>query len=281
MLLTTTNHDRDIFGMTYVYPVVSRRAGGVSLGINLNPNNACNWHCAYCQVPNLIRGVAPDINLLQLEQELGRMLSSLLHGDFMQQHVKEDYRKFCDVAISGNGEPTSCKSFDAVVAVIIDVMNDFDVVGKIPLRLISNGSYVHKPHVLRGLQMMAEHRGEVWVKIDAVTEIAIQRMNGISTTEDLLFQQVSCVAKACPTWIQTCMLAWDGVEPSDSDIVAYIFFLQRLKDEAVPVLGVLLYGLARASMQVEAQHVSALDHGWMQRLKIRIEALGFEVRLAL
>ncbi|MBS0311602.1 MAG: radical SAM protein, partial [Proteobacteria bacterium] len=54
--LTSTNHDRDSAGMTYVYPVVSRRAGGVSVGINLNPNNACNWACVYCQVPNLTRG---------------------------------------------------------------------------------------------------------------------------------------------------------------------------------------------------------------------------------
>ena len=42
MTLSTRNHDRDAAGMTYVYPVVSRRARGVSVGVNLNPNNACN-----------------------------------------------------------------------------------------------------------------------------------------------------------------------------------------------------------------------------------------------
>ncbi|MEZ0245224.1 MAG: radical SAM protein, partial [Methylophilaceae bacterium] len=57
--LDATDHDRDSAGMTYVYPVVSRRARGVSIGINLNPNNACNWRCIYCQVPNLTRGAAP------------------------------------------------------------------------------------------------------------------------------------------------------------------------------------------------------------------------------
>jgi len=41
--LTIHNHNRDSAGYAYVYPVVSRRAGGVSVGINLNPNNACNW----------------------------------------------------------------------------------------------------------------------------------------------------------------------------------------------------------------------------------------------
>ena len=53
--LTPRNHDRDAVGMHWVYPVVSRRAQGVSVGINLNPNRACNWRCIYCQVPELVR----------------------------------------------------------------------------------------------------------------------------------------------------------------------------------------------------------------------------------
>jgi hypothetical protein len=63
ILLKTEDHSRDSAGMRYVYPVVSRRAGGVSVGINLNPNNACNWRCIYCQVPGLTRGGPPPIDL--------------------------------------------------------------------------------------------------------------------------------------------------------------------------------------------------------------------------
>ena len=68
--LTVSDHNRDVSGMKYIYPVVSRRAGGVSIGINLNVNNACNWRCVYCQVPNLTRGAPPPIELIQLEKEL-------------------------------------------------------------------------------------------------------------------------------------------------------------------------------------------------------------------
>jgi hypothetical protein len=77
--LDATDHDRDSAGMTYVYPVVSRRAQGVSIGINLNPNNACNWRCVYCQVPNLTRGAAPEIDLAQLERELRTMLEDAIN----------------------------------------------------------------------------------------------------------------------------------------------------------------------------------------------------------
>jgi DNA repair photolyase len=71
------NHDRDSTGMRYVYAVISRRAGGVSVGINLNPNNACNWRCVYCQVPDLVRGSRPAIDLPQLERELRELLREL------------------------------------------------------------------------------------------------------------------------------------------------------------------------------------------------------------
>jgi len=251
-ILSARNHDRDVVGMTYVYPVVSRRAGGVSVGINLNPNNACNWHCAYCQVPGLTRGSAPAIDLAQLKSELSSMLESIVHGSFMVERVPEDCRKLCDVAISGNGEPTSCRSFDEVVALIISVMQKFDLANgdgaDVKLRLITNGSYISRPHVQTGFKLMAEANGEVWIKVDSATEAGIERINGVSASPELLFSQVRSAAELCPAWIQTCMFAWDGREPSADEVNAYLAFIQKLVDESLPVKGVLLYGLARESM---------------------------------
>src|SRR3954465_15723917 len=97
MKLTTHVPDRDSAGLVYVYPVVSRRAGGVSVGINLNPNNACNWRCIYCQVPELVYGMAPAIDLLRLEGELRAFLHELLHGEYMSKHVPEGARVLKDV----------------------------------------------------------------------------------------------------------------------------------------------------------------------------------------
>jgi len=277
--LNSSNHDRDAAGMTYIYPVVSRRAGGVSIGVNLNPNNACNWHCAYCQVPDLVRGVAPDIDLQLLRVELIRMLDDVIHGALMQQRVPETCQRLCDIAMSGNGEPTSCAAFDQVVATVIDVMQQFEL--QIPLRLITNGSYVHKPHVQRGLMQMANHHGEVWIKVDQVTDAGIARMNGITLHAQRLQQQIEAVASRCPTWIQTCMLAWDGQPPTEHEISAYIDFLRALKQHAIPVQGILLYGLARPSLQLESVHLSPLDTDWMNHLTARIEAAGFPVRLSI
>jgi len=279
--LSTDNHDRDTVGLTYVYPVVSRRAGGVSVGVNLNTNHACNWHCAYCQVPDLVRGTAPEINLSLLREELHDFLHQLLHGDFMVRRVPADCRRLCDIAISGDGEPTSCSQFDAVVQLIADVMHQADIPKDVKLRLITNGSYMHRAHVQRGLRLMALRQGEVWIKLDAVTPGAIRRINGVKLDAARLRRQIELAASLCPTWIQSCMFAWDGQPPDEAEVAAYLDFLAGLVKDGVPVEGVLLYGLARPSLQPEAGHVSALPQAWMQSLAEKIEGTGLPVRLSL
>ncbi|OIO71066.1 MAG: radical SAM protein [Zetaproteobacteria bacterium CG12_big_fil_rev_8_21_14_0_65_55_1124] len=280
-MLSTSNHDRDAAGMTYVYPVVSRRAGGVSVGVNLNPNNACNWHCAYCQVPQLVRGSAPEVDIFQLNSELESFIHVLTHGDFMQEHVPEDCRTIADVAISGNGEPTSSRQFEQVVACIVSRLRQAELLDRINIVLITNGSYVHRPEVKRGLDLMAKHRGQVWFKLDAGTDDAIARINGVNLTVERQMQQLEAVAGLCPTWIQTCMFAWDAKEPAEEEIAAYLDFLNEAKSRGIRLEGVLLYGLARPSLQAEAIHLSKLPDAWMQSICTRIESLGISARLSL
>jgi hypothetical protein len=160
-------------------------------------------------------------------------------------------------------------------------MQQFDLGEDLKLRLITNGSYLYKPDVQAGLKLMNGFNGEVWVKVDSATEAGIERINGVTVSPELLFRQVKKAANLCPTWIQTCMFTWDGSEPSGDEVNAYLAFLQRLKAEALPVKGVLLYGLARPSMQVEAEHLGALTSVWMQSMAGKIEAVGFDVKLAL
>ena len=276
--LNTRNHDRDAAGMLYIYPVISRRAGGISIGINLNPNNACNWHCAYCQVPNLVRGSAPPIDLVRLRQELEQMLTEMLEGDFLRQRVPEQCRQICDIAISGNGEPTSCREFGQVIDIVAEIMRSNEL--QVPLRLITNGSYLHKPHIRAGIAAMAREGGEVWVKVDSASEAGIRRINGIKLDAARLRRQVETAARLCPTWIQTCMLAWDGQAPSEEEIVAYLALLSRLKQEQVPLQGVLLYGLARPSQQPESLHLSPLDPAWLEQMAERIRQLNITVRVS-
>ena len=257
--LTPTNHDRDSAGMTYVYPVVSRRAGGVSVGVNLNPNNACNWACVYCQVPDLIRGTAPDIDLVQLESELRALLASILHGDFMHTRVPEGARRLNDIALSGNGEPTSAKAFPQIIELIGRVMADFDLVGKIKLVLITNGSLADRPRVQNGLRKMAALNGEVWFKFDSATASGMR-----SHQPDTHFARQAVRApgrgRAPVPDLAADLRVRAGRRPAVGRRAGGLSGRGGPHPPAarLPVQGVLLYGLARPSMQPQAKRLSAL-----------------------
>lgn len=275
--LTTTDHNRDVVGMKYIYPVISRRAGGVSIGINLNTNNACNWRCIYCNVPNLTRGTPPPIELDILEQELRAFLADVLHGDFMQRHVHEEDRQLKDIAFSGNGEPTSAKEFPQVIALVEKVLGDFNLLGSIKVRLITNGSLMDKPLVLESVKHLARLNGEVWFKVDAGSKEGIARINDVTLNPKSHIQRLKNCAEACPTFIQTCMFALDGLPPSEDDIAAYLALIAQAEDV---VLGVHLYGLARRSEQVEVDRLARLPAAWLEAMAQRIRGLGLVVHVS-
>lgn len=274
--LTTSNHDRARAGLRYVYPVVSRRAGGVSIGINLNPNNACNWACIYCQVPNLSRGGPPPLDLGLLEAELNSMLDDVQHGDFMQTQVPPEARRLMDVAFSGNGEPTSAPEFAEAVAMVSHILRARGL-AEVRLRLITNGSLVQRPYVQDGLRLLAEANGEAWFKVDAIEPERVLLLNGVHQTPAATLARLKRCANLVPTWVQTCMMAVDGQAPTESEVVRYLDFLAEVRTE---IAGVLLYGLARESMQPGAERLSPLSSDWMEAMGARIAALGLTVRVS-
>lgn len=274
--LTPQDHNRDVTGMRYVYPVVSRRAGGVSVGINLNTNNACNWRCIYCQVPDLKRGSPEPIDLKLLEQELRIFLKQVTAGDFMTRFVPEGARQLQDVAFSGNGEPTAAPEFPQAVVLVEQVLRDFDLLGKIKLRVITNGSQMDKAKVLEAVSHLSQCNGEVWFKLDAGTEAGFERINSIHMRPSAVIKRLRACAGRCDTWVQTCMFALDGAPPSPQEVAAYLGLLEQVADVAK---GVLVYGVVRQSYQPEAPRISAVSQAWLDDLVQGIHALGLQVRV--
>ncbi|MFO1435764.1 MAG: radical SAM protein [Gammaproteobacteria bacterium] len=276
--LSVSDHSRDAAGLRYVYPVISRRAGGVSVGINLNTNNACNWRCVYCQVPDLIRGDAPDTDVALLREELAAFIKELQEGSFMQQRVPVEARRVVDVAISGNGEPTSSQEFAQVIAVIVAILGERKLKGVIPLRLITNGSRVMRAEVQEGLRRMAQCNGEAWFKVDAGTSAGMQRVNNVSLSPESVARNLGVCASLCPTWVQTCVFAMNERIPLADELPAYVELLRRAGLEKL--CGVHLYGLARPSLQPEASMLRRLNDDELRRIVTPIRALGLEVRVS-
>ena len=279
-ILSTTNHDRNSAAMQYVYPVVSRRAGSVSVGINLNPNNACNWRCIYCQVPDLTRGTAPPVDLAVLENELRDFLNELLHGDFMKTRVPEGLQRITDIALSGNGEPTSSAEFAQVVELIARVRGEVALPETVKTVLITNGSLIYRSEVQLGLRAMARLNGEVWFKLDRASEAGMQLVNNTNTSMSKVRDNLVTAIALCPTWLQTCWFALDGQPPSRKDEDDYLEFISALLRDGHKPQGVLLYGLARPSMQPEAPRLSALPAENLQTFAERIGKLGLPVKVS-
>jgi len=278
--LNEIDHSRDSAGMRYVYPVVSRRAGGVSVGINLNTNNACNWRCIYCQVPELKLGTAPPVDMELLENELRGFLNELLHGDFLQQRVAEGARRINDIALSGNGEPTSAKEYLQVITLIGKLQKELSLPAHIKLVLITNGSLMHRSDVQQGLRLMALLNGEVWFKLDRASVAGMKNVNNTQSNMEKVRKNLATSIASCPTWLQTCWFALDGLAPDKQDEDDYLNFLAGLIQDNIRPQGVLLYSLARPSLQIEAPRLSSLSVQQLELFATRIRALGVTVKVS-
>jgi wyosine [tRNA(Phe)-imidazoG37] synthetase (radical SAM superfamily) len=276
-LLTTNDHSRESAGLRYVYPVISRRAGGVSVGINLNVNNACNWACIYCQVPNLVRGGPPPVDLALLERELRGFLREAISGDFLVRHVPPEARRLMDVAFSGNGEPTSAVEFPAAVEIVAKVLAELDVQGELKTRILTNGSLMHLSNVREAIRRIGELDGEVWFKVDRATTTGIRLVNGIRLRPETLRDNLVRCAALAPTWVQTCYFAIDGKTPEQTELDAYLALIVAVKGS---IRGVHLYGLARPSRQPDASRLTAVSLRELQEFAALIAAAGVRVAVS-
>src|SRR5436189_3978649 len=77
-------HERTFEGNKFVYPVLSRRSGGLSIGVNLNPDKVCNFDCIYCQVDRTTESETTFVNFDQLLGELDAMLELAVSGAIWQ-----------------------------------------------------------------------------------------------------------------------------------------------------------------------------------------------------
>src|SRR5882724_7426750 len=106
---------RDFLNNRFVYVVVSPRAHGLSIGINMNPDKLCNFDCIYCEVDRCAPGAEKKLDAKVMTGELQRTLA-FVHSEQTRhapryQGLPEDLLQLRNVALSGDGEPTLCPNF--------------------------------------------------------------------------------------------------------------------------------------------------------------------------
>lgn len=174
---------------------------------------------------------------------------------------------------------TSAKEFEQVIELIATVLEDFPQLKSIKLVLITNGSLISRQSVQAGLKRMAKLNGEVWFKFDRATPEERNRVNNSDISLKKIHANLRIATSICPTWLQSCMFQIDGNPPSNSEVNAYLNFIQQLKEEKLPLQGVLLYGIARPSLQQEASRLSVISQTWLNNFAEKINTLGLTVKI--
>ncbi len=271
----------------YVYPVLSRRAQGISLGINLHPNHACNWQCIYCQVSGLHRGHSPTIRIAQLINELQACLQSIANHtqasssltDSSQAHVQDKHDRFSDIAFAGDGEPTSSPQFAEAMEAVATLLASYPIAHRPQtIRVITNGSQLHHGHVQHALHRLAALGGEVWFKLDAGTDQEMFEINQARLPVALHVQRLKTSCQCCRTWVQTAVLTrnTDQGLVSTPSLLPYLALLDTVKTE---IAGVLLYGIARPSQQAAGKTIAPVSLTLLDEYAAALRNAGYEVRV--
>jgi len=165
-----------------------------------------------------------------------------------------------------------------VIELVATVREEFSLGPQVRTRLITNGSLLGRRSVQQGIERLAACEGEVWFKVDAGTRAGFARINGVVLAPQQVATNLRRCARLCPTWVQTCIFAFDGKTPDGAEIEAYIDVLRTAGTDLLA--GVLLYGLARPSLQPEAPRLAPAPEAAMAELAARIRELGLTVRVS-
>ncbi len=164
-------------------------------------------------------------------------MHDVLKGDFLARRVPEEARRLNDIALSGNGEPTSATEFEQVVDLIGEVRRHAGVPESVKTVLITNGSLMQRRGVQGGIRKLAALNGEVWFKVDRATDAGMRKVNNTRTGMARVRANLAVAAQLCPTWIQTCLFAIDGEGPDEAEQAAYLDFLRECGAEPIPLQG--------------------------------------------
>ncbi|HID24092.1 MAG TPA: radical SAM protein [Planctomycetaceae bacterium] len=264
-------HPRTFRTNRYVYPVVSRRSGGLSIGINLNPDKVCNFDCIYCQVDRRreaeIRFVDDDRLLSELDATLGLATSGELFELPEFRSVPEALHRLNDIAFSGDGEPTTFTNFDEIVAAVADRKQRLGLTD-VKLVLITNASMFHRPAVQRALRLLDQNNGEIWAKLETGTEEAYRRIARTRIPFQRVLQNITDAAKERPLIVQSLFMSIDGSPPPEEEIEAYCQRLRDIVQAGGRIRAVQVYTVARPPAEAA---VTALSDDQLRRIAQRIE----------
>lgn len=241
-------HSRDWQQNRYVYPVISRRSKGLSVGVNLNPDRICNFDCVYCCVDRS-EGMLKreDVDMKVLREELDGMLQAVASGDIWQtppfDTTPQPLRRLNDVAFSGNGEPTASSVLLRSSELVAELLDKYRRAAKIVL--ITNATLLDRPSVQPALAFLDHHNGEIWAKLDAGDEELYRQIVRTKLPLDRILDNILLAGRTRPIVVQSMFLRLNGKAPTSQQIEHYATRLRDLVAGGCQIRLVQVYTIAR------------------------------------
>jgi wyosine [tRNA(Phe)-imidazoG37] synthetase (radical SAM superfamily) len=277
---TAFGRPRDFLNNHFVYAVISARARGLALGININPDRLCNFDCVYCEVDRRAATTTMKLDVDAMAAELRRTILFVQQGKMRElpayRAVPDELLQLRHVALSGDGEPTLAPAFaDAIESAIgIRALGGFSFFKMV---LITNAAGFDRPDVANGLEHFTKS-DEVWVKLDGGTQEFVDKVNRPKTTLEKTLLNILALARQRPVVIQSLFAAINGEEPSYGEIRRYAQRLKELKSDGAQISLVQIYSAARPmSRATECAHLPLKTLSFIAQTVRNVAGLKAEV----
>ncbi|HEU4403065.1 MAG TPA: radical SAM protein [Candidatus Polarisedimenticolia bacterium] len=269
--LSLRRHSRSYRENLYVYPVLSRRARGISIGINLNPDKVCNWDCIYCQVDRRTPPSVRQVDEARLREELRAMLEEVKSGALYERPefrgLARELREVRDITFAGDGEPSSYPNFVGVVRDTLRLKAELGLDG-LKVIVLSNATLLDRPKVREALRLLDAGPGELWLKLDAGTKEYYRLIDRTTISFAKVLANILETARVRPVVLQSLFMKVNGAGPPAEEIAAYCDRVREILDGGGRVSLIQVYTVARPPAE---SYVTPLED-------MEVDALAGEVR---
>ncbi|MBI5194249.1 MAG: radical SAM protein [Nitrospirae bacterium] len=192
-------------------------------------------------------GVESSVDIQCLLNELKETLDMVKTGRLFSfppfDKTPPELRHLSDIAVSGDGEPTTFPHFYEVVRDIIEMKNSMS--DNIKLVVITNSSGLNRQKVQDALDLLYENNGEVWAKLDAGSDTYYKKISRTNIPFENIIRNITVTSKRHPIIIQSCFNKIYKLGPSVKEIGEYIKVIKKIAEEGGQVRFVQIYTTAR------------------------------------
>ncbi len=172
-------------------------------------------------------------------------------------------RRVCDIAFSGDGEPTLAKVFPEAARLVVEARRSHRLPDDMKIVVLTNAGFLDRPAVQEALDLLHAAGGVLWVKLDAGSEEHFRRMNRCNVSFRKILQNVTLAAQRWRVLIQSMWVRLETHDPDPAEVEALAQRLNEILAAGGSLQAVQVYTLARPPAE---NYVSAVPEPLLRQI---------------